>query len=68
MVALSVLKWPILSVIPPRACLVALNFSQPLLINRSVYLSVDTVTPWTTNVGYGLIGAYILVYTGSAVR
>jgi ATP-binding cassette, subfamily C (CFTR/MRP), member 1 len=67
MVSLKTLIWPILAVIPPRACLVALNFTQPLLINRSVYLSVDSVTPWTTHVGYGLIGAYILVYVGSAV-
>lgn len=68
MVSLKTLIWPILAVIPPRACLVGLNFTQPLLINRSVYLSVDSVTPWTTHVGYGLIGAYILVYVGSAVR
>jgi hypothetical protein len=67
MVSLKTLIWPILAVVPPRACLVALNFTQPLLINRSVYLSVDNVTPWTTHVGYGLIGAYILVYVGSAV-
>lgn len=68
MVSLKTLIWPVLAVIPPRACLVALNFTQPLLINRSVLLSVDSVTPWTTHVGYGLIGAYILVYVGSAVR
>uniref|UniRef100_A0A093VGM0 Canalicular multispecific organic anion transporter 2 n=1 Tax=Talaromyces marneffei PM1 TaxID=1077442 RepID=A0A093VGM0_TALMA len=67
MVSIKTLIWPILAVIPPRACLVALNFSQPLLINRAVYLSVDSVTPWTTHVGYGLIGAYILVYVGSAI-
>lgn len=64
---MKTLIWPILSVIPPRACLVALNFSQPLLINRAVLLSVDNVTPWTTHVGYGLIGAYIIVYVGAAV-
>lgn len=67
LVSLKTLKWPLLAVIPPRACLIGLNFCQPLLINRAVILSVDIVTPWTTHVGYGLIGAYIIVYAGSAV-
>ncbi|KAH8701117.1 putative ABC multidrug transporter [Talaromyces proteolyticus] len=67
LVSLSTLKWHILAVIPPRAFLIALNFCQPLLINRAVYLSVDNVTPWTTHVGYGLIGAYIIVYVGAAI-
>ncbi|KAL1965989.1 hypothetical protein VTN77DRAFT_4929 [Rasamsonia byssochlamydoides] len=66
-VALKTLKWPLLAVIPPRACLIALNFCQPLLINRAVYLSVDDVTTWTTQVGYGLIGAYIIIYVGAAI-
>ncbi|KAL1981958.1 hypothetical protein VTN96DRAFT_1970 [Rasamsonia emersonii] len=67
LVSLKTLKWPLLAVIPPRACLIGLNFCQPLLMNRAVILSVDDVTPWTTHVGYGLIGAYIIVYVGSAI-
>jgi ATP-binding cassette subfamily C (CFTR/MRP) protein 1 len=67
LVSLKTLKWPLLAVIPPRACLIAFSFCQPLLINRAIYLSVDDVTPWTTQVGYGLIGAYIIVYVGAAV-
>jgi ATP-binding cassette subfamily C (CFTR/MRP) protein 1 len=66
-VAVKTLKWPLLSAIPPRTCLIALTFCQPLLINRAVILSGEDVTDWTTNVGYGLIGAYILVYVGIAV-
>lgn len=65
--SLRALKWPLLSVVPPRACLIALNFCQPLLINRAIILSIDDVTQKSIDVGYGLIGAYVLVYIGIAV-
>ncbi|KAE8349019.1 P-loop containing nucleoside triphosphate hydrolase protein [Aspergillus coremiiformis] len=60
-------KWQLLSAIPPRACLAALNICQPLLLHRSLSFSVEPETHATTNIGYGLIGAYILVYVGMAV-
>lgn len=61
------LKWPILSVLPPRAALTALNFCQPFLINRAITFSEQADSPQTKNIGYGLIGAYVLVYVGIAV-
>ncbi|KAL5115336.1 hypothetical protein ACEQ8H_006781 [Pleosporales sp. CAS-2024a] len=61
------LKWPVLSVVPPRLCLIGFNFCQPFLINRAVKFSQQPVTPQTTNIGYGLIGAYFLVFLGMAV-
>lgn len=67
LVAFDTLKWPLLAVVTPRACLIALNFCQPFLINRAIKLSEQPVTEMTTNIGYGLIGAYVLVYTGIAV-
>ena len=54
--------------VPPRLCLIGFNFCQPFLINRAVTFSQQAVTTETTNVGYGLIGAYILVFVGIAVR
>jgi ATP-binding cassette, subfamily C (CFTR/MRP), member 1 len=66
-VALNTLKWPLLAVVTPRACLIALSFSQPFLINRAIKLSEEPITKDTTHIGYGMIGAYILVYTGMAV-
>lgn len=66
--SLGVLKWPLIAVVLPRACLIAFTFCQPLLINRSIKLSNEPVTEQTTKYGYGLIGAYVLVYTGIAVR
>ncbi|KAH8425873.1 putative ABC multidrug transporter [Aspergillus melleus] len=60
-------SWQLLAAIVPRACLVALNVCQPLLLHRSLSFTSEPDTSKSTNVGYGLIGAYILVYTGMAV-
>ena len=61
------LAWHLLSVVPPRLGLIAFNFCQPFLVQRAIHLSQQAVTGASTNVGYGLIGAYALVYTGIAV-
>ncbi len=60
-------KWPLLWGFLPRLALVGLNFSQPFLINTAINLSAEPVNDQTTNIGYGLIGAYALVYIGIAV-
>ncbi|EKV12763.1 ABC multidrug transporter, putative [Penicillium digitatum PHI26] len=65
--SLKAVKWPLLAGIPARACVVAFNFCQPLLLERSLSYFNSPVNNGTQNIGYGLIGAYILVYTGLAV-
>ncbi|KAF7594114.1 hypothetical protein BBP40_010113 [Aspergillus hancockii] len=60
-------KWQLLSAVPPRVCLAALNICQPLLLHRSLSFSTEPKTNATNNTGYALIGAYILVYLGMAV-
>ncbi|KAF3384453.1 Metal resistance protein YCF1 [Penicillium rolfsii] len=60
-------KAPLLAAVPARACVVAFNFCQPLLLTRSLSFFDEPVNNATNNVGYGLIGAYFLVYTGLAV-
>lgn len=60
-------KRPLLAAIPARACVVAFNFCQPVLLTRSLEFFAEPVNKATTNVGYGMIGAYILVYVGLAV-
>ncbi|KAJ5151991.1 hypothetical protein N7492_010286 [Penicillium capsulatum] len=60
-------KVPLLAAIPSRACVVAFNFCQPVLLTRSLEFFAEPVNKATTNVGYGMIGAYILVYIGLAV-
>ncbi|KAE8411413.1 P-loop containing nucleoside triphosphate hydrolase protein [Aspergillus pseudocaelatus] len=67
LVTFRTFKWQLLSAVLPRACLAALNICQPLLLHRSLSFSVEPETNATTNIGYGLIGAYILVYLGMAV-
>ncbi|KAK2757241.1 hypothetical protein FQN54_004755 [Arachnomyces sp. PD_36] len=64
---LRTLKWPLLAVVPPRACLTALLFCQPILLGKAMAFSSESVTEESTNIGYGLIGAYILVYVGMAI-
>ena len=61
------LGWHILSVAPPRLGLIAFNFCQPFLIQRAISFSEEPDTQGSKNVGYALIGAYFLVYTGIAV-
>ncbi|KNG46388.1 canalicular multispecific organic anion transporter 1 [Stemphylium lycopersici] len=61
------LKWPILAVVPPRLCLIGFNFCQPFLINRAVKYSEASPSAQGDNIGYGLIGAYVLVFVGIAV-
>ncbi|KAG9958555.1 P-loop containing nucleoside triphosphate hydrolase protein, partial [Aureobasidium melanogenum] len=64
-VLFSLLKWPILVPIIPRLALLALTFCQPLLLRRLLdYLKHSDVE--AKNIGYGLIGAYFVVYVGLA--
>jgi ATP-binding cassette subfamily C (CFTR/MRP) protein 1 len=52
--------------IVPRLLLLALTFCQPLLLRRLLdYLNNSDVED--ENMGYGLIGAYFVVYAGLAV-
>lgn len=60
-------KWDFLCAVPPRLAYIGFTFCQPFLINRAIAFSSQPITQATTNVGYGLIGAYILVYVGIAV-
>ncbi|PYI12596.1 hypothetical protein BO78DRAFT_392440 [Aspergillus sclerotiicarbonarius CBS 121057] len=67
LVCLKAFKWQVFAVIPPRVMLAALNICQPLLLERSLSFSEQAVNKNTDNIGYGLIGAYILVYIGLGV-
>lgn len=65
----SVLKWPILAPIPAYFVIVGLQLAQPFLISSIMaYLAtpVDN-SEHQRNIGYGLIGAYGLVYLCIAV-
>ncbi|KAL0933172.1 ABC multidrug transporter [Colletotrichum truncatum] len=59
------LKWQLLAVILPRLCLLGFTICQPLVLNR--FLDFLQNSYETVNYGYGLIGAYGLVYLGISV-
>ena len=61
------LKWPILAVVAPRVALIAFNYCQPFLINRAISYTAEPATHLTNDIGYGLIGAFAIVYIGIAV-
>lgn len=62
----KVFRWQILSPIIPRLFLVGLTFCQPLLLNRYLKFLQDPTE--SQSIGYGLLGAYGIVYFGLAVR
>ncbi|KAH8701351.1 P-loop containing nucleoside triphosphate hydrolase protein [Phaeosphaeriaceae sp. PMI808] len=64
---MGTLKRPIIATMLPRIALTAFNFCQPFLVERAVLLSQEPVTPQSRNVGYGMIGAYFIVYVGIAI-
>ncbi|KAI5246025.1 multidrug resistance-like protein [Aureobasidium subglaciale] len=59
------LKWPLLVPILPRLALLALTFCQPLLLRRLLDYLNNSGTE-DKNIGYGIIGAYFVVYIGLA--
>jgi ATP-binding cassette subfamily C (CFTR/MRP) protein 1 len=62
----SVLKWNIMASAVPRLLLIGLQFCQPFLIQRAIkYVSNRNDQPG--NVGWGLVGAYAIVYIGLAL-
>ena len=67
LLTLSQIKWHVLSAFPSRLALIAFTFCQPFLITRAIDLSQQPVTKASSNDGYGLIGAYFVVYLGIAI-
>lgn len=63
----SVLRWELLGIIPPRIGMIALSISQPFLVSNALRFLTMPDSESTTNLGYGLIGAFAFVFIGSAV-
>ncbi|TVY81873.1 ABC transporter FUM19 [Lachnellula suecica] len=65
LVTAKVLKSRLLAPVIPRICMVGLMITQPVLLLRLInFLDEQPVSP---NNGYGLLGAYALVYFGIAI-
>ncbi|EHK50430.1 multidrug resistance-like protein [Trichoderma atroviride IMI 206040] len=58
---------PLTIPIIPRLFQIGFTYTQPFLITAAINLAATPQTQQFNNNGYGLIGAYILVYTGIAV-
>lgn len=53
--------------VPARLALIGFNYSQPFLVTAAVSYVQGTWVDETDDVGYGLIGAAIIIYLGIAV-
>ncbi|KAJ6444580.1 ABC multidrug transporter [Purpureocillium lavendulum] len=62
---LLTLRWPLVVVIVPRLVQLGFTICQPLVLHRFLVFLDDKTQP--DRVGYGLVGAYGLVYIGIAV-
>ncbi|KAJ9499582.1 hypothetical protein H2202_005165 [Exophiala xenobiotica] len=57
----SILKWQLLTSAVPRLLLSAVMFAQPFLVQETINYLKDRDSQ-TSSVGWGLVGAYFLVY------
>ncbi|KAJ5038620.1 uncharacterized protein L3040_006301 [Drepanopeziza brunnea f. sp. 'multigermtubi'] len=62
----TTLKWPVLAPVVPRLVLIGFTYAQPLLIKRALNYVAKGESE-EKNIGYGLIGATVLVYCGLAI-
>ena len=60
------LRWDVAGLALPRLCLVALSMAQPFMISRAVAV-LELPDPFSLDMGYGLIGAFAIVFIGSAI-
>lgn len=61
------LLWPFLASAIPRLILMGFRYSQPFLLHRTVEFVQEQASRETRSIGWGLVGAYAIVYVGLAV-
>lgn len=64
---LSAFTGALMAPVVPKLLQIGFNYTQPFLIQSAIGLAVLPDTQPFNNWGYGLIGAYAIVYTGIAV-
>lgn len=64
---LGTLRGHLFAIVPPRLALIGFNFCQPFLIERTISFSEQSASESPKHIGYGLIGAYFIVYCGIAM-
>ncbi|KAL9610623.1 MAG: hypothetical protein Q9167_004697 [Letrouitia subvulpina] len=63
----NALKWEMVTPILSRLILIAFTICQPLMVRRFLDYLLDPDEIEDQNVGYGMIGAYFVVYFGMAI-
>ena len=63
----KVLIWPFILSAIPRIILTGFKYAQPFLLNRTVAYVQEQMNKKTYDIGWGLVGAYAIVYIGMAV-
>lgn len=63
----SALMWPFFISAIPRIMLMGFKYSQPFLLRRTVGYVQEQANKKTNDIGWGLVGAYAIVYVGIAV-
>lgn len=58
-------KYDMLAAVTPRLILVCLSIAQPFMIGQTVAFLQDSST--SNNTGYGLLGAFVVVFISTAV-
>lgn len=61
------LKRPLLAIVFPRLCFIGFTFCQPFLISATLTWAERDSNSDDASQGYGLIGAWFLVFVGLAV-
>lgn len=56
-----------LAAVPPRLFLIGFTYAQPFLITAAIDLAYKPRTEQHDNAGWGLVGAYAIVFAGMAV-
>ncbi|KAK2593028.1 hypothetical protein QQS21_009282 [Conoideocrella luteorostrata] len=64
---LRVFPWPAIAPALPKIFQIGFTYTQPFLITQGITLAAMPERQPYNNIGYGLIGAYAIVYTGIAV-
>lgn len=64
---LKVFSGPVMTAFVPKLFVIAFTYVQPFLIEQGIKLAASPPGQPGDNMGYGLIGAYVIVYIGIAV-
>ncbi|KAF2108606.1 P-loop containing nucleoside triphosphate hydrolase protein [Lophiotrema nucula] len=64
-VVIKLLRWPMLVPVIPRLALLGFTFCQPLMVER--LLAFLQIKSQPVGTGYGLVGAYAVVYFGMSI-